>query len=435
MLLPVVVYGDEGYCLGHSSWQLLAHRLIGLLQIYHNIEPLMTVANRNCNICIGSRLSLVNLLNNRPGGTYHLLVPSVYYSLYAVLKSLCNLLLRGLRIECLIKIGLNGELLKKFKFKIGVRNIICLNKHNGKIGDHILYINIYPLSKERILTLAVNCTSLGVHNIVILKESLTHTKVNLLHLALSPLYRLGEHLVLESLTLLQTHCIHNLGDSLCSKETQKVILQRDIEERRTRVTLSSRTASQLAVNPSAVVARSTYDSQTARTLNLLCKFDICTTTRHIGSNCNTTLTACLRNNLRLSCVLLGIKHIMLYAAQFEHSAQQLRHLHRSSTHKHRTSLLLKLHNLLYYGIILILLGLVNLVILILSYNRFVGRDGNNLQLVDRPELTRLCLGCTCHTRKFMIHSEVVLQSNGCKGLGCRLHLYILLCLNCLMKTL
>ena len=64
----------------------------------------------------------------------------------------------------------------------------------------------------------------------------------------------------------------------------------------------------------------------------------------------------------------------------------------------------------------------------------VGRNHNNIEFVDVPELTSLGLCCTGHARKFLIHAEVVLQSDSSKRLcGC-LNLHVLLRLNGLVQT-
>ena len=70
----------------------------------------------------------------------------------------------------------------------------------------------------------------------------------------------------------------------------------------------------------------------------------------------------------------------------------------------------------------------------MTRNRPVCRDHHHIKFVDRPELTCLCLRSTCHTGKFVIHTEVVLKGDCSECLSCCLHLHILLRLDCLMKS-
>ena len=72
--------------------------------------------------------------------------------------------------------------------------------------------------------------------------------------------------------------------------------------------------------------------------------------------------------------------------------------------------------------------------MVVPYHGPVGGDNHNIQLVDVPELTCLRFCSTGHTGQLVIHTEVVLEGDGCEGLGCGLNLHVLLCLNCLVET-
>ncbi len=67
-------------------------------------------------------------------------------------------------------------------------------------------------------------------------------------------------------------------------------------------------------------------------------------------------------------------------------------------------------------------------------NRSVGRDDDHVKLVDAPELARLGLGGTGHSGKLVIHTEVVLKSDGRECLRRRLDFHVLLRLDGLMES-
>ena len=125
---------------------------------------------------------------------------------------------------------------------------------------------------------------------------------------------------------------------------------------------------------------------------------------------------------------------MRNTAHLQHSAEELRCIHISSTHENRPSGLPEFHNLIYHGRILGLLGLVDKVIIVLPDHRPVGRDDDNVELVDGPELAGLGLRSTGHAGKLVIHTEIVLESDGSKGLCGSLDGNILLGLDSLVET-
>ena len=86
------------------------------------------------------------------------------------------------------------------------------------------------------------------------------------------------------------------------------------------------------------------------------------------------------------------------------------------------------------SVVLRLCRLVDAVILILADHRAIGRDHDDIELVDVPKLLRLSLCRTGHTGELVIHAEVILQRDRRLGLRGLLHLYVLLRLDRLMKS-
>ena len=119
----------------------------------------------------------------------------------------------------------------------------------------------------------------------------------------------------------------------------------------------------------------------------------------------------------------------------KHFRQQLGNLHRCSTDQCRAARIAHLLNFVDNGCIFLARCLIQAVVHILALHRSVRRNLNHIELVDIPELSCFGRGCTGHTGQLMIHSEVVLQGNRCKSLGCSLNLHVFLCLDSLMQAI
>ena len=132
---------------------------------------------------------------------------------------------------------------------------------------------------------------------------------------------------------------------------------------------------------------------------------------------------------------LCIQYIVLNLTHWKHLAQHFRDFYRSSTYQNRTSCLYHFFNLFDHSFIFFTLSLVNAVVHIFTCYRTIGRDDNNIQFIDIPKFASFRFGCTGHTREFVVHTEIVLQSNSGKSLGCRFHFHPFLSLDSLMQTI
>ena len=63
--------------------------------------------------------------------------------------------------------------------------------------------------------------------------------------------------------------------------------------------------------------------QTARSSRLIIKFNIRTTTCHIGRDRHSTMNTCLSHNLRLKLMKLSVEYLMLNPFLLQHSRQLL----------------------------------------------------------------------------------------------------------------
>ena len=178
------------------------------------------------------------------------------------------------------------------------------------------------------------------------------------------------------------------------------------------------------------MAFGTNNCQTAGIFHFLRELDVGTTTRHIGSNGNGTepigRASGFGNNLRFLQMLLGIQHLVRNFAHAEHLAEQLTDFHRGCTDQARASAVAHFLYLIDYGSILFTSRFIDTVFHILTLDRTVGRDFDNIELVDVPKFACLGRSSTRHTRQLVVHTEVVLQCNSGKSLCSSFHLYVFL---------
>ena len=160
----------------------------------------------------------------------------------------------------------------------------------------------------------------------------------------------------------------------------------------------------------------TDDCQTACCFYFRTQLDVRTTTGHVCSNGYRTAQTCFSNDVCLPLVKFRIQYVVFDLAHGQHLAQHLGDFYRSSTHQYRASCLYQLFYFFDYGFILFAFCFVNAVIHVFAGNRSIGRNHDYIQFVNVPQLTGFCFGRTGHTREFMIHTEVVLQSDGGKSL-------------------
>ena len=72
--------------------------------------------------------------------------------------------------------------------------------------------------------------------------------------------------------------------------------------------------------------------------------------------------------------------------------------------------------------------------MVLTDDRSVGRNLNNVHCIDITELFFLCKSCTCHTTLLIIFVKEVLECDGCQSLALTFDLNMLFCFDCLMKA-
>ena len=104
------------------------------------------------------------------------------------------------------------------------------------------------LTDKGVVAAGVDHLTLGIHHIIILEQMLTDTEVVFLDSLLGVLDALGHHVALDSLTVLKSQTVERLDHALAGEQTHQLILERYKEYRRTRVSLTTGTTTQLAVH-------------------------------------------------------------------------------------------------------------------------------------------------------------------------------------------
>ena len=348
------------------------------------------------------------------------------------------------------------------------------------------------LTQQHPTALTVNDLALAVHHVVVFQHVLTNLEVPALNTLLGALDLLGEHSRLKGLVVLQTQTIHHCADPLGAEQAHQVVLQRNKELGGAGVALTARTAAQLIINAAALVALGADDMQTARlqhTLvlrvglllelavqrligrtrvqNLLrhvlimargglddllvkallthraageeirvaAQQNIRAASGHIGGDGHGSEMTGLRHDLGFLGVVLGVQHLMGDAPALQHIGDHFAGLHRHSTHQHRLTRLMMLLDGGQHRIELSGLGLIDLVVQILTDIGLIRGDLHHVQGVNGLELALLRLRRTGHTSQLAIHTEVVLEGDGCQRAALPLHLHMLLSLDGLMQTL
>src|SRR5215510_8148489 len=128
------------------------------------------------------------------------------------------------------------------------------------------------LPSQEVATLLIDHLPLFIHHVVIFQQVLADVEVVRFDSLLSIFNRASHQAVLDRLALLHPQAIHNFLDALSAKNTQQIVFEREIEPRRAWVSLASRPATELVVNPSSLVPFSAENMESTRGHNFLTLF-------------------------------------------------------------------------------------------------------------------------------------------------------------------
>ncbi len=260
--------------------------------------------------------------------------------------------------------------------------------------------------------LSVDHLSLLVDHVVVLEHVLPDVEVVTFHFDLGIGYGFGNHAVLDRHVLVDPKFTHQPGDALPAESTHELVLQRDVEPGRPRITLTTGTASQLVVDPASFVPLRADDVQTAELPDLfvipLAHFELLfehlrpvilvlfgrisavaedlhrivpllrpylgqvepflpelipgkpfriaaeqyvhTTTCHVGGYGHRSWPPGLGDDLGFALVVLGVQHLVRYPPPIEHVGEELGRLDRHRANQHRPFLAVELFYLLHHGL-------------------------------------------------------------------------------------
>ena len=294
------------------------------------------------------------------------------------------------------------------------------------IPNHIGNVHAYTFTQQSMTALLVNHRALLVHHVIVFQQTFTDTEMVFFHFLLCPLDGVADHLVLNHLSILKSETIHHLGNAFAGKQAHQLVFERHKEHRRTRVTLTSGTATQLPVHTAAFMTFRTDNGQTAGLAHLVTQLDIRTTAGHVGGNRHRAALSCLGHDIRFLLMEFRIQHVVGNLAHLQHLAQHFGNFHRSRTDQYRTPSLDEFLNLFNNRFVFFTLRLIYTVVHVDTSHRTIGRNLHHIKLVNVPKLARLSHSRTCHTGQLVVHAEIVLQRNRGKRLRGSLHLHMFL---------
>ena len=178
------------------------------------------------------------------------------------------------------------------------------------ILDHFHNRSLHVVAIQDLATLCVDDLPLLIIDLVILQQVLSDRKVIRLDLFLCLFNGIGQHLMLNLLTLMNAKCPECAHHLIRAKQPHQVILQGNVELGLTRVTLSAGTATQLVIDPSGLMPLRPDYKKAAGILRLLIQFDIGTTACHIGCNGDRIMNTGILDDGCLLFMELRIQHVM-----------------------------------------------------------------------------------------------------------------------------
>src|SRR5215211_4837131 len=373
------------------------------------------------------------------------LLLALVVSLDDVLAELLDQRLAGQRVGIDVVLGQTDRIhlleLREQAAQVPVLDVVALEVLAGQSLDRVG--DLLPRGLRHVVTLEdavadlVDDLALLVHDVVVLEDALAHQEVLVLDLLLGVLDLLGEHLRVERLFLAllvhRAEPVEDAVDPVAREQAHEVVLGGQEEQRLAGIALAARAAAELVVDPARLVALGTQDEQAAelddllpvlldlgldpgedlvphlvvlvaarlepelaqlergQVLSVAAELDVDAAARHVRGDRDRADLAGFGDDLALALGVLGLRveDRVLDALLLEPLGQHLRHLDRDRAHQDRLALLVAIGDLLNDRGPLAVLGLVDLVVAVVARDRAVGRDVDDLQLVDLRELRRL----------------------------------------------
>ena len=352
-----------------------------------------------------------------------------------------------------------------------------------------LLLQVFPV--EDLAALGIDQVALLVHDVVIFQHALTRLEVAALHGLLGLLDRTGEHLGVQRRILFHLERVHHAHNTLRTEQTHDVIRHGEIEAALTRVALSAGTAAQLVVDSAAFMPLGTeneeptgrldlfglgrgyrtvfghfFSKQTARRLDRLiiglgiagrlrddgiviaglfqivlgqvfrvaAEHDVGAAAGHVGRDGDGAELARLGDDLGFLFMILGVQDRMRDAALAQQRGEVLALLDADRTDQNRLSLFMAFGDLVDDGAVLADIAAVDHIGPVVADDGLVGRDLDDIQLVDGGKFLGLGHSRAGHARELVIKAEIVLEGDRREGLVFLLDIHMLLRLDGLVQA-
>ena len=144
--------------------------------------------------------------------------------------------------------------------------------------------------------------------------------------------------------------------------------------------------------------------------------------RHVRRDRHGALAAGLRDDVRLALMLFGVQHVVRDAGFFEQIRKMLGFFDGDGADQHGLAALVQLadavglgvvveDHAVHHGLVFFLGGAVDHVGKLVAEQRAVGRDGDDVEIVDLAEFGGFGQRRAGHAGKLLIHAEIILEGD------------------------
>ena len=207
--------------------KLLDHRLtfgvVGFLEVTGNVIHLAAVSQGHNDALVHLSLSLVNLLDDRHGdflNVLHMALETAHGNLEHLLAQFFATLVDKLVVR---EGTFHCEDLDELFLATLV--VILFNDVDHTVPDCIRDVHADALAHQGVTTLRVDHSTLLVHDIIVLQQSLTDAEVVLLDLLLGTLYLFANHGALQHFAFLEAQLVHYGSNALRAEQTHELVLK------------------------------------------------------------------------------------------------------------------------------------------------------------------------------------------------------------------
>src|SRR5918995_295066 len=276
--------------------------------------------------------------------------------------------------------------------------------------DGVLDDSVDPAADLLRHVLAIeHATALRVHHVVVLEDVLAHHEVLLFDLLLRVLDLLGEDRRLHRLVVGHLEPLHDVLDPVAREQAHELVLAGEGEARLAGVALAARAAAKLVVDAARLVALGAEHVEAAGLTHAVAELDVDAAARHVRRDRDRAELACVLDDLRLALVLLRVQDVVLDPLALEQLRDVLRRLDRDRPEQNRLARGVALLDVADHRLELAFLRAENEIVLVLTRDVDVGRDLDDVQVVDLDELLLLGLRGAGHAGELLVEAEVVLE--------------------------